>query len=130
MSQKVAFQGVHGAYSEQAIRQHFGSTVEPLPCPLIGDVFNVIQTRAADLAVVPVENALAGAVSQAYELLMDSDLLIQAEVIVHVHHTLLAPAGTSLADIKYVMDVLCKRASAESRPPAKPMAHICSAFAT
>ncbi len=99
MSQRVAFQGVHGAYSEQAIRQHFGATVEPLPCPLISDVFSVIQNREADLAVVPVENALAGAVSQAYELLMDSDLLIQAEIIVHVHHTLLVPPGTNLTDI-------------------------------
>jgi prephenate dehydratase len=99
---RVAFQGVHGAYSEQAIRQHFGDGVETVPYPLIGDVFNAIQGRAADLAVVPVENALAGAVSQAYELLMDSDLLIQAEVIVHVHHTLLVPPGTVLADLKYV----------------------------
>ena len=102
MSLRVAFQGVHGAYSEQAIRQHFGNDVETVPCPLIGDVFTTIQHGGADCAVVPVENALAGAVSQAYELLMDSDLLIQAEVIVHVHHTLLAPIGTAMADIKYV----------------------------
>lgn len=102
MPLRVAFQGVHGAYSEQAIRQHFGNDIEAVPCPLIGDVFTTIQRGDADCAVVPVENALAGAVSQAYELLMDSDLLIQAEVIVHVHHTLLAPAGSKMADIKYV----------------------------
>ncbi|MFZ2880852.1 MAG: prephenate dehydratase domain-containing protein, partial [Phototrophicaceae bacterium] len=70
MSLKVAFQGVHGAYSEQAIRQHFGDDVQTVPCPLLGDVFDAIHRQRVDLAVLPVENALAGAVSQAYELLM------------------------------------------------------------
>ena len=43
---------------------------------------------------------LAGAVNQAYELLMDSDLRIQAEVILHVHHALMAPPGVKLEDVK------------------------------
>jgi prephenate dehydratase len=98
---RVAFQGVHGANSELAIRQHFGTeTVETVPCPLIGDAFAAIQSHQVDLALIPVENAMAGAVSQAYELLMESDLLIQAEVVLHVHHALLAPKGTALSDIK------------------------------
>lgn len=102
LSLKIAFQGVHGAYSEQAIRQHFGEDVQTVPCPLLGDVFDAIHRQHVDLAVLPVENALAGAVSQAYELLMDSDLLIQAEIILHVHHALLAVPGTRLQEIKRV----------------------------
>lgn len=98
----VAFQGVHGAYSEQAIRQHFGEQVEVYPCPLLGDLFDAMQSNKADFAVLPVENALAGAVSQAYELLMDYDLRIQADVILHVHHALLAPAGTTIKDLRRV----------------------------
>jgi prephenate dehydratase len=98
----IAFQGIHGAYSEQALRQHFGSDAEVYPCPTLSDLFNAIQTNRVPYAILPVENALAGAVSQAYELLMDSDLRIQAEVILHVHHCLLAPTGTKLAELKYV----------------------------
>lgn len=98
----VAFQGVHGAYSEQALRQHFGDDVDVRPCPTLGDLFASIESQQVDCAILPVENALAGAVSQAYELLMDSDLRIQAEVILHVHHALLAPAGTKIEDIEYV----------------------------
>lgn len=98
----MAFQGVHGAYSEQALRQHFGDAAEPCPCPVLGDLFEAIESRRVDYAIVPVENALAGAVSQAYEFLMDSDLRIQAEVILHVHHCLLAPHGTAIGDIKRV----------------------------
>ena len=100
MPLRVAFQGVHGANSELAIRQHFGDTAEAIPYPLLGDVFQAIQSNLVDSALVPVENAMAGAVSQAYELLMESDLLIQAEVILHVHHALLAPEGVVMADIK------------------------------
>lgn len=102
MTIKVAFQGVHGAYSEQAIRQHFGDSVEVHPCPTLSDLFAAIESRQVTYAMLPVENALAGAVSQAYELLMDSDLRIQADVVLHVHHALLVPNGAQLEDLKYV----------------------------
>jgi len=98
----VAFQGIHGAYSEQAIRQHFGDKVDVYPCPGLSELFEAIQTGRVKYAMLPIENALAGAVSQAYELLTDSDLRIQADVILHVHHALLAPPGSKLEDLKYV----------------------------
>lgn len=65
MSLTVAFQGVHGAYSEQAVRQHFGDDVIPYPCPNFSELFDVIANRKVDFGVLPVENALAGAVNQA-----------------------------------------------------------------
>lgn len=104
MQNVIAFQGIHGAYSEQAIRQHFGDTVEVQPCQDLHELFEAIQTNRVQYALLPVENAspVAGAVNQAYELLMDSDLRIQAEVILHVHHALIAPEGTAMADIQRV----------------------------
>ena len=102
MGDVIAFQGIHGAYSEQAIRQHFGDTVDVYPCPGLSDLFETIQQGRVNYAMLPVENALAGAVSQAYELLTDSDLRIQADVILHVHHALLAPPGIKLEELKYV----------------------------
>lgn len=102
MQQVVAFQGIQGAYSEQALRQHFSNGVEVYPCRVLSDLFEAIETHKVQYAILPVENALAGAVSQAYELLMESDLRIQAEVILHVHHALLAPPGTKMEDVKQV----------------------------
>jgi len=98
----VAFQGVHGAYSEQAVRQHFGDEVDVLPCADFSDLFENIQKETVKYCLLPVENAQAGAVNGAYELLMDYDLRIQAEVILHVHHNLLVVPGTKLEDIKFV----------------------------
>ena len=98
----VAFQGIHGAYSEQALRQHFGTEAEVNPCPTLNDLFASIQSRQVNFAIMPIENALAGAVSQAYELLMDHDLLIQAEVYLHVHHALLVPPGRTIQDLHSV----------------------------
>lgn len=103
MRGKIAFQGVQGAYSEQAIRQHFGDTIDVYPCHSFSDMFAAIQAKnGVQYGILPVENALAGAVNQAYELLMDYDLRIQAEVILHVHHALLAPKGTTIEDLKVV----------------------------
>lgn len=102
MKQTVAFQGVHGAYSEQSIRQHFGDAVDVYPVPSLSELFSVIQSGQVTYGMLPVENALAGAVSQAYELLMDHDLRIQAEVILHVHHALLAPKGLKIKDLTHV----------------------------
>lgn len=102
MGVTIGFQGVHGAYSEQAIRQHFGQEVAVQPLPTLDELFAAIQSRDVTYGMLPVENALAGAVSQAYELLMDFDLRIQAEVILHVHHMLLAPEGSQIKDIQRV----------------------------
>jgi prephenate dehydratase len=99
---KVAFQGIHGAYSEQAIRQHFGDMVDTVPQATFTDLFDALYSQKVKYAMLPVENALAGAVSQAYELLMDYDFRIQAEVILHVRHQLLAPPDLGMADIKQV----------------------------
>ncbi|MCU0512688.1 MAG: prephenate dehydratase [Anaerolineae bacterium] len=102
MKPLVAFQGIPGANSEIAIRQHFGQTVDTTPCADLGQLFEELQNDKVTYALLPVENALAGAVNGAYELLMDYDLRIQAEVILHVHHALVALPGTRLADLKYV----------------------------
>jgi prephenate dehydratase len=99
---KVAIQGIHGAYSEQALRQHFGDTVDVFPCPTLGDLFTALESQQAKYGLLPVENALAGAVHQAYELLMDYDFLIQADVYLHVHHALLALPGQKIEDLHSV----------------------------
>lgn len=98
----VAFQGIHGANSELAIRQHFGDTVETYPCNDLSQLFESIRTNAVHYALVPVENSVAGAVNGAYELLMDYDLRIQGEVILHVHHMLVAPKGVTVENLNEV----------------------------
>jgi prephenate dehydratase len=96
----VAFQGVHGAYSEEAIRQHFGESVETMPCETLQDLFEAVESGRANFGMQPVENSLAGTVASSYELLLDFDLRIQAETIVRVRHQLLAAPGTTLADLR------------------------------
>ncbi len=98
----VAFQGEHGAYSEQAARQHFGPEVTTLPCRAFSDIIAALQDGRAAFGMLPVENSLAGTVVPAYDLLIDYDLHIQAEVILRVEHCLMAPPGTVLADVRRV----------------------------
>jgi prephenate dehydratase len=99
---RVAFQGIAGAYSEEAIRQFFGPEVESVPCRTLDDVFPVVENGDAEYGMVPVENAVAGSVVRSYELLMERDLRIYAETILRVRHTLLALPGTTLDDLKRV----------------------------
>lgn len=98
----IAFQGERGAYSEEAIRCHFGPEVEALPCESFAAIFEAIKSGQASCGMLPVENALAGTVAQAYELLMEHDFRVQGEHILPVRHCLLAPPGTSLKDVRTV----------------------------
>jgi prephenate dehydratase len=99
---RVSFQGIAGAYSEEAIRQYFGPEVESVPCHTFTELFVAVEEGAADYGMLPIENSLAGSVIQSYELLMEHDLRVRAEVILRVRHMLLAPPGTEVADIKRV----------------------------
>jgi prephenate dehydratase len=98
----VSFQGVAGAYSEEAVRQYFGPEAETAPCRTFGELFAVVEQRGADYGMLPVENSLAGSVVQSYELLMEHDLRVRAEVILRVRHNLMAAPGTEMDDLQQV----------------------------
>ncbi len=98
----VAFQGEPGAYSEQAVRKYFGVDAQPLPCRWFPEIFKALQDGSATHGMLPVENSLHGTVIPAYDLLIDYDFHVQAEVILRVEHCLMAPAGAELSDIKQV----------------------------
>jgi prephenate dehydratase len=98
----VAFQGIAGAYSEQAIRQFFGPEVESVPMRALADIFFAVVGRDVDYGMLPVENSVAGSVNQSYELLMEHDLRVHAEVVLRVRHMLLAVPGTDPADLERV----------------------------
>jgi prephenate dehydratase len=96
----ISFQGVAGAYSEEAIRQYFGPDAETVPCRTFSELFATVEQGSADYGMLPIENSLAGSVVQSYELLMEHDLRVRAEVILRVRHNLMAAAGTEMADLK------------------------------
>jgi prephenate dehydratase len=98
----VAFQGEHGAYSEEAIRQHFGPEAATLPRRTFLEITDALQSGSAQYGMLPVENSLAGTVIPAYDLLIDYDLHIQAEVILRVKHCLMAPPGAMLDQVRRV----------------------------
>ena len=99
---KVAFQGMNGAYSQEAIHQYFGDDVETMPCHAFVDLFAAVESQEAEFAILPVENAVAGSVNQSYELLAEHDLTIYAEIILRVRHTLITLHETKPEDIHTV----------------------------
>jgi len=98
----VAFQGEHGAFSEEAIRLHFGAEVRTLPCRAFEDIFAAVEEGRADFGALPVENSVAGSINKAYDLLLDHDLKVWGEILLRVRHNLLALPGTTLDQITTV----------------------------
>ncbi|GAB4448496.1 MAG: prephenate dehydratase [Anaerolineae bacterium] len=101
-AERVAFQGEAGAYSEEAVRQFFGAGVEAMPCRTLREAIRAVESGKAQYCMLPIENAVAGSVESAYELLMDCDLRIRGEVILRVRHALIGVPGATLSDIRRV----------------------------
>ena len=74
-SNRISFQGEPGANSDTACRNMFPE-MEPLPCPTFEDAFNAVESGAADLAMIPIENTIAGRVADIHHLLPESRLHI------------------------------------------------------
>ena len=85
---RVAFQGERGAYSELAVRAHFGAA-DAIACRQFTDVIDLLASSAVEHAVLPVENSLAGAVPGVAELLLDQRVGVDTELWLPIHHCLL-----------------------------------------
>lgn len=99
---KVAFQGERGAFSEEAARRALGNGFLPMPRREFDQMFDTVVLGEADCALVPMENTLAGSVIKNYDLVADYDLGIVGEVVLRVAHHLIAPHGTSRANLRKV----------------------------
>ena len=98
----VAFQGEHGAYSEEAAYAFFRQPIKTKPCVTIKDVFRETERESVRFGVVPAENSLEGTINQTYDLLLQSPLQISGEVKIRISHCLLAFPGTDLEDVSKV----------------------------
>lgn len=99
--QKIVFQGEPGANSHLAISQAYPEA-EAVACPTFEDAFTSIAEGHADLAMIPIENSVAGRVADIHHLMPASNLHIVAEYFMPVRHQLMAPKGATLKTIKTV----------------------------
>jgi prephenate dehydratase len=97
----IAFQGLAGAYSDLACRKAFPG-LGTLPCETFEAAMDALRTGAADLAMLPPENSLAGRVPDMHYLLPRAGLSIIGEKFLRVEHCLLAPPGATIAGIKRI----------------------------
>jgi prephenate dehydratase len=97
----IAFQGASGAYSDLACR-----TAEPgmttLPCATFEEAFAAVRDGRAMLAMIPIDNSVAGRVADIHHLLPESGLHIVGEHFQKVVHHLLAPKGATIEGLKTV----------------------------
>ena len=100
-SRKIAFQGEPGANSHIACNEAYPG-YEPLPCATFEDAFAAARGGGADLAMIPIDNSVAGRVADIHYLMPQSGLNIVAEWFLPVQHQLMAPRGASLKTIKTV----------------------------
>lgn len=99
MADTIVYQGEPGAYSHLACQDGFPE-MTPQPCASFASAFAQVSSGAAKLAMIPVENTVAGRVSDIYHLLPEGGLHIIGEQYLAVHHQLLAVQGAKLSDIK------------------------------
>jgi prephenate dehydratase len=98
---KIAFQGMQGAYSDLACRTVF-ENLETIPCAAFDDAFKAVQSGEADLAMIPVDNSLAGRVADVHHLLPKSNLYIIGEHFQPIEHALLGIRGAKIENLEYV----------------------------
>ena len=101
---RVAIQGGPGAYHEQAAREYFrGEELEIVPCNTFRNIFEEAIKDPRLIAVMAIENTIAGGLLPNHDLLKLHDLQIAGEHKLRISHTLAALPGSTLSDIKEVM---------------------------
>ena len=95
MTKRISFQGEPGANSHIACAEACPGH-EPLPCPTFEDAFAALADGEADLAMIPIENSIAGRVADIHHLLPASGAHIVGEHFLPIHFQLMGISGTSL----------------------------------
>jgi prephenate dehydratase len=124
--ERVAYLGPAGTYSEEALRASAPADVEEVPYPTIHEAVMAVEQGAVHRAVVPIENALEGAVAVTLDTLAveATGVRIAAEVIHPIHHCLVAAEKLALDEVGRIVShpqatAQCERFLRERLPQAE-----------
>ena len=87
---KVGFLGPEGTFTQTAVYKHFGHSVRALPFHTIDEVFQEVESGAADFGVVPIENSTEGAVNNTLDMFLTSPLKISGEIELKIEQHLMS----------------------------------------
>lgn len=100
---KYAFLGPAGTFSEEALLRMGIEDLEPVACASIDEVFEAVSRGQAEAGIVPIENSVEGSVNATLDALaFDTQLEIQSELVLDVHHALITAPGADLAQVRTV----------------------------
>jgi len=97
----IGFQGEYGAYSEGAGKMYNDGALM-IALTDFTDIFNYLEAGLIDKGIVPLENSVEGAIDAVTQLLISRNMHIIGEIIIPIHHSLLAVKDVDLHDIKEV----------------------------
>jgi prephenate dehydratase len=96
---KVAIQGEAGSFSHEAARRMVPD-YSIVPCARSAEVFDRLNRGSVAVAVIPIENSLAGPVTEHFDLLLANQVFIQREFQLRIVHNLIAAPGVKLENVK------------------------------
>lgn len=96
---KVAIQGEAGSFSHDAARR-MAPGCAIVPCARSAEVFDRLERGSVTAAVIPIENSLAGSVTEHFDLLLTRTVFIQREFRLRIVHNLIAAPGVRKADLR------------------------------
>jgi prephenate dehydratase len=114
---KIAIQGEPGSFSHEAAMNLVSDAVI-VPFSLSADAFAAVANGTVTAAAIPIENSLAGSVSEHFDLLLQHDVIVERETLLRIRHNLIAISGTSIGQIDRVFShpvalAQCRRFLAE-----------------
>jgi len=118
---KIAIQGEPGSFSHEAatkFARNAGEQAQIVPYSLSAEVFAALSRGEVDAAAIPIENSLAGSVSEHFDLMLTHDVAVEREELLRIRHNLIAISGAQIAEIDRVFShpvalAQCRRFLAE-----------------
>ena len=100
---KVAIQGIKGSFHDIAAHQFFANEeIELIFCETFEELFDTMKKDSSLLAMMAIENTIAGSLLHNYELLRASNLTIVGEHKLHIEHSLLCLPDEDINDIREI----------------------------
>lgn len=100
---RIAIQGIKGSFHDIASHHYFeGEEIELICCGTFEQVFENLKKDDEVVALVAIENTIAGSLLHNYELLRDASATIVGEHKLHIEHSIMCLPDESWDDLQEV----------------------------